>query len=60
MKNSLMSLALIVVAMAILGCSKIQEPWVSSDQQLRNERSRSVEQQQDLRRRIMIISHIER
>ncbi|MDH3672689.1 MAG: hypothetical protein OES46_16280 [Gammaproteobacteria bacterium] len=59
MKSGLISLALIVVAMATLGCSKIQEPWVSSDQQLRDERSRSVEQQQDLRRRIMT-SQIER
>ena len=58
-KGGLTSLVLVGMALMILGCSKIQEPWVSSDQQLRDERSRSVEQQRGLRHRIMT-SQIER
>ncbi len=59
MKGGLTSLVLVVMALMILGCSKIQEPWVTSDQQLRDERTRSVEQQRGLRHRIMT-SQIER
>ncbi len=58
-KGGLTSLVLVVMALMVLGCSKIQEPWVTSDQQLTDERSRSVEQQRGLRHRIMT-SQIER
>ena len=47
------------MALMILGCSKIEEPWVTSDRQLSDERTRSVEQQRGLRHRIMT-SQIER
>ncbi len=47
------------MALMILGCSKIEEPWVTSDRQLSDERTRSVEQQRGLRHRIMA-SQIER
>ncbi len=48
--------SLFVVAIgliALTSCSKIQEPWVSSDTQLKQERSRSVEQQMQLRNRLV-------
>ncbi len=58
-KGGLTSLVLVGMALMVLGCSKIQEPWVTSDQQLTDERTRSVEQQRGLRHRIMT-SQIER
>ncbi|MBW8055926.1 MAG: hypothetical protein FVQ76_11535 [Nitrospira sp.] len=58
-KGGLTSLVLVGMALMILGCSKIQEPWVTSDQPLTDERTRSVEQQRGLRHRIMT-SQIER
>ncbi len=57
-KGGLTSLVLVGMALMILGCSKIQEPWVTSEQ-LTDERTRSVEQQRELRHRIMT-SQIER
>ena len=36
----------------LLGCSPIQEPWVTSDDQLADERSRSANEVKDLRDRL--------
>lgn len=55
MSSRLTSLFLIAIGViACTSCSKIQEPWVSGDDQLKEERSRSVEQQMQLRLRLSL------
>lgn len=44
---------ILFIVLALMGCSRIHEPWVSSDEQLRQERSRSLVQQDQLRDRLM-------
>ena len=39
---------------ALASCAKIEEPWVNSKDQLKDERSRSVEEQQALRQRLFL------
>lgn len=46
----------IVLAVGLLGlggCSKVQEPWVPSKSYLQDERSRTGEEQQQLRERAL-------
>lgn len=46
----------IVLAVGLLGlagCSKVQEPWVPSKSYLQDERSRTGEEQQQLRERLL-------
>ncbi len=55
MKSRLICLSLAAVAMiALASCAKIEEPWVNSKDQLKDERSRSVEEQQALRQRLFL------
>ncbi len=44
----LLTAALLLTA----GCSGVQDPWVSGDQQLSEERARSAQQAKDLRERL--------
>ena len=54
MKNSVIGLLLVAAGFAALtGCSRIEEPWVQSEDQLKMERERPVEQQQALRHRLL-------
>ncbi len=55
MKSRLICLSLAAVGMiALASCAKIEEPWVNSKDQLKDERSRSVEEQQALRQRLFL------
>jgi hypothetical protein len=55
MKSRLICLSLAAVGMvALANCAKIEEPWVRSEDQLKDERSRSVEEQQALRQRLFL------
>ncbi|MFQ5755083.1 MAG: hypothetical protein ACE5H7_03205 [Acidiferrobacterales bacterium] len=55
MKSRLVCLSLAASGMiALANCAKIEEPWVRSKDQLKDERSRSVEQQQALRQRLFL------
>ncbi len=52
MKSRLICLSLAAIGMiALANCAKIEEPWVRGEDQLKDERSRSVEEQQALRQR---------
>ncbi len=55
MKNQWLYGVLLGVAMTALagGCSRVQEPWIPSNSYLKDERSRSMEQQQQLRERAL-------
>ncbi len=50
----LLLVALGVVTLA--GCAKVHEPWVSSDDQYKQERTRTPEQQAALRQRLLLES----
>jgi hypothetical protein len=55
MKSRLACLSLAAGGMiALANCAKIEEPWVHSKDQLKDERSRSVEEQQALRQRLYL------
>jgi hypothetical protein len=55
MKSRLICLSLAAIGMiALANCAKIEEPWVNSRDQLKDERSRSVEEQQALRQRLFL------
>lgn len=55
MNSRLASVFVIAIGLIVFtSCSKIQEPWVSSDDQLKQERSRSMEQQMQLRSRLIL------
>ena len=41
-----------IVSVVLVGCSQVGEPWVSSDEQLADERSRSVTEANGLRDRL--------
>ncbi len=41
-----------IVSVVLVGCSRVGEPWVSSDEQLADERSRSVTEANGLRDRL--------
>jgi uncharacterized lipoprotein len=52
----MMRKSLIIGLLAVLlaaGCSRIQEPWVQSDDQLTQERARSAQQTQELQNRLL-------
>ncbi|MDX1488282.1 MAG: hypothetical protein R3268_08785 [Acidiferrobacterales bacterium] len=54
MKNRVIGLLLVAAGFtALTGCSKIEEPWVQSQDQLKMERERPQEQQQALRHRLL-------
>ncbi len=44
-------LALVIIGL-LQGCTPIQEPWVEDEEMLKQERERSMEQQQALRQRL--------
>ncbi len=52
MRNTWLS-AMVMFVLMSAGCSQVREPWVSSDEQLAGERSRSAEQAQLLRDRLV-------
>ena len=53
MKTKLISLILTAMAISMVaGCSKITEPWDTRDY-FKQERSRSVDQQEGLRHRVL-------
>jgi hypothetical protein len=55
MKSRLACLSVAAAGMiALANCAKIEEPWVQSKDQLKDERSRSVEAQQALRQRLFL------
>jgi hypothetical protein len=57
MKGKLVCLSLVTFGMVTLSsCAKIQEPWVQSENQLKQERTRTPEQQQALRQRLLLES----
>ncbi|MFQ5938231.1 MAG: hypothetical protein ACE5LB_17655 [Acidiferrobacterales bacterium] len=57
MKSKVVRLAFAAVGVILLSsCSRIEEPWVSNEDQLKQERSRSVAQQQILRQRLLLDS----
>ena len=41
-----------IVSVVLVGCSQVGEPWVSSDEQLADERSRSMTEANGLRDRL--------
>lgn len=41
-----------IVSVVLAGCSQVGEPWVSSDEQLADERSRSMTEANGLRDRL--------
>lgn len=49
-KSLIIGLLAIVLAAA---CSRIQDPWVQSEDQLTQERARSAEQTQELQNRLL-------
>lgn len=53
------SVNMLFIMLAMMGCSRIHEPWVSSDEQFQQERARSLVQQDQLRDRL-ITSQIDR
>jgi hypothetical protein len=54
MKNRILGLLLVAAGvMAITGCSRVHEPWVQAEDQLKAERERSSEQQRELRQRLL-------
>ncbi len=54
MKNRVIGLLLVVAGiLALTGCSRIEEPWVLTEDQLKTERERPPEQQQALRQRLL-------
>lgn len=55
MKNQWLYGVLLTVGMAALvsSCSRVQEPWIPSNSYLKEERTRSMEQQQQLRERAL-------
>ena len=55
MKSRLICLSLAALGtIALANCAWIEEPWVNSKDQLKDERSRSVEEQQALRQRLFL------
>lgn len=55
MISRLPSLFVVAIGLiALTSCSKIEEPWVSSDTQLKEERSRSMAQREQLRFRLTL------
>ena len=55
MISRLQSLFVVAIGLiALTSCSKIEEPWVSSDTQLKEERSRSMAQREQLRFRLTL------
>lgn len=42
-----------IVSVVLVGCSQVGEPWVSSDEQLAEERSRSLTEANGLRDRLV-------
>ena len=49
---------LIIGLLAVMlgfSCSRIQEPWVQSDDQLAQERARSAEQTKELQNRLLTV-----
>lgn len=51
--RSVRHLALMAAVLALAACSsRISEPWVTSDQELKGERSRTPEQAVELRERV--------
>ncbi len=44
---------MVIVSVVLVGCSQVGEPWVSSDEQLADERSRSVAEAHGLRDRLV-------
>lgn len=43
-----------IVSVVLVGCSQVGEPWVSSDEQLADERSRSLAEADGLRDRLAL------
>jgi hypothetical protein len=43
-----------IISVVLVGCSQVGEPWVSSDEQLTDERSRSVTEADGLRDRLAL------
>jgi hypothetical protein len=53
MRKSLNMTLILLAALLIGGCSRIQEPWVQDKDLLVQERSRSAEQTQELQHRLL-------
>ena len=57
MRDKLAYLLLVAFGLVLLaGCAKVEEPWVPSDSQLKQERMRTPEQQAALRHRLLLES----
>ena len=57
MRDNLVYPLLVAGGLVLLaGCAKIEEPWVPNDNQLKQERMRSPEQQAALRHRLLLES----
>ena len=55
MKKTKRAIGLLLAALAaatVVNCSRIHEPWVPSENTLKEERARAPEQQQNLRERL--------
>ena len=57
MRDKLVHVLLVACGLVILaGCAKVEEPWVPSENQLKQERTRTPEQQAALRHRLLLES----